>query len=135
GSIYWTTAERYRPILARNGIKLNILPSGGSLDNLKRLTDPAASVDIAFVQGGVASGIDTSDLVSLGSVFYQPLVIFYRSPHPIERLSELQGKRVAVGPEGSGTRFLALALLKANHIEPKGATALLDLSGEAAVNA
>jgi len=31
----------------------------------------------------------------------------------------LNGRRIAIGPEGSGTRFLALALLKANGIEPK----------------
>jgi len=54
--------------------------------------------------------------VSLGSVAYQPLLIFYRSPAPINRLAELAGKRVAVGAPGSGTHALALALLAANGI-------------------
>jgi TRAP-type uncharacterized transport system substrate-binding protein len=62
--------------------------------------------------------VDTRDLVSLGSVFYEPIAIFYRAAKVIDRLSELKGRRVAIGPEGSGTRFLALALLKANGIEP-----------------
>ncbi|MGH8742653.1 MAG: TAXI family TRAP transporter solute-binding subunit, partial [Burkholderiales bacterium] len=74
-------------------------------------------------------------LVSLGSVFYVPLAIFYRSAEPLERLSQLKGRRIAIGPEGSGTRFLALTLLKANGIEPNGPTKLLDLSGEAAAQA
>jgi hypothetical protein len=50
-------------------------------------------------------------------------------------LSELGGKRVAIGPEGSGTRFLALALLKANEIEPGGKAKLLDLAGAQAMEA
>src|SRR5262249_26426236 len=57
---------------------------------------------------------------------------FYRSPAPLQRLSELAGHHVAIGPEGSGTRYLALALLKANEIEPGGATRLSSLEGEAA---
>jgi len=135
GSAYRAVADRYAPILKRNGIQLKILPSEGSLENLRRLTDPASQVDVGLVQGGVATGIDVTSLVSLGSVFYQPLAIVYRSPHPVERLAELQGKRIAIGPEGSGTRFLALALLKANEIQPGGPTGLVDLAGDAAVDA
>ncbi|MDD5250820.1 MAG: TAXI family TRAP transporter solute-binding subunit [Rhodocyclaceae bacterium] len=135
GSTFRNVAEKYRVILARNGIKLDILPSAGSLDNLKRLTDPKSRVDVGFVQGGVATGTDIDDVVSLGSVFYEPLAIFYRSPRPLQRLSQFSGKRVAIGPEGSGTRALALALLKANEIQPHGKTQLLDLAGAAAMEA
>jgi hypothetical protein len=52
GSIFRNTAEKYRSILARNGIRLQILPSKGSLENLQRLNDPSFHVDIGFVQGG-----------------------------------------------------------------------------------
>lgn len=135
GSIYRTTAEKYRKILARNAVKVEILPSEGSLDNLKRLADSNVNVDVGFVQGGLSTLVDTSDLVSLGSVFYEPVAIFYRAAKPIARLSELKGRRLAIGPEGSGTRFLALALLKANGIEPKSRTRLLDLGGKAAAQA
>jgi TRAP-type uncharacterized transport system substrate-binding protein len=62
-----------------------------------------------------------SDVVSLGSVFYQPVTVFYRSRKVLLRLSELRAQRIAIGPDGSGTRFLALALLKANEIEPEWA--------------
>ncbi|MBL6749540.1 MAG: ABC transporter substrate-binding protein [Nevskia sp.] len=135
GSTFHSAAERYQKILARSGVKLMILPSHGSLDNLNRLTDPNGSVDIGFVQAGVTGAGDTGDLVSLGSVFYQPLTVFYRSRKPIHRLSELLGKRIAVGSEGSGTRFLALALLKANGIDGRSPTQLLALEGEAARSA
>jgi TRAP transporter TAXI family solute receptor len=132
GSNYRTIAEKYKQILARNGIELTIEPSKGSLDNLNKLVDPDSDVDIALVQSGVTTDGDTSDLVSLGSMFPQPLTIFYRSSKPITRLSELEGKRIAIGGEGTGTRFLALAMLKANGIEPGGKTPLVDLEGETA---
>jgi hypothetical protein len=70
-------------------------------------------------------------LVSLGSIAYQPLWVFYRSPAPINRLSELGGQRIALGAPGSGTHALALTLLQANGIT--GApTTLLNLDADAA---
>jgi TRAP-type uncharacterized transport system substrate-binding protein len=133
GSNFESIAQRYARILARSGIRLNVLPSQGSLENLQRMTDPKSHVDIALVQSGVTTNPDNDDdLESLGGMFYQPLLIFYRSPKPLQRLSELTSQRIAIGPEGSGTRFLALALLKANGIEPGGLTTLTSLEGEPA---
>ncbi|MGH8455773.1 MAG: TAXI family TRAP transporter solute-binding subunit [Stenotrophobium sp.] len=135
GSTFNSVAGKYRKILARSGIKLVVLTSAGSLDNLNRLTDPRSNVDIALVQGGVTGNGDISGLVSLGSVFYEPLTIFYRSPTPILRLSQFKGKRISIGLEGSGTRFLALALLKANGIQPQNSATLLGMEGDAAMKA
>jgi TRAP transporter TAXI family solute receptor len=136
GSSFQIDAEKYRAILARNGIKLKIVPSAGSLQNLDRMSDPHDHFDVALVQAGITEngrkGHDTSDLVSLGSMFYQPLTVFYRARRPISRLSQLAGKRIAIGKTGSGTRLLALALLDANGIDPNGQTQLLDIEGEAA---
>jgi hypothetical protein len=67
-------------------------------------------------------------------MFHQPVAVFY-SGHRITRLSQLQGRRLAIGAEGSGARVLALGLLKANGIELGGRTVLLDLAGDAAVEA
>ena len=135
GSAFHRAAEKYSKILARSGVKLNILSSEGSLENLKRLGNPSFRVDIGFVQDGVTNGMNTDKLVSLGSVAYEPLLVFYRSATPAEFLSELNGKRLAIGPAGSGTRSLALALLAANGIKPGGATVLLDLDAEDATKA
>ena len=135
GSVFQRTAEKYRKILARNRMNLLILPSEGSLENLKKLNDPAVRVDVGFVQGGVSAGVSVEKLVSLGSVFHEPLVIFYRSAVAMDRISGLDGKRIAIGREGSGTQVLALTLLKVNGIEPGGATRLLDLGGEDAAQA
>ena len=135
GSVFQRTAEKYQKILARNGVKLQILSSEGSVDNLKKLNDPTVRVDVGFVQGGVSAGISVEKLVSLGSVFHEPLAVYYRSAVPMDRFSGLNGKRLAIGREGSGTHALALILLKANGIEPGGATTLMDLGGEDAAQA
>jgi TRAP-type uncharacterized transport system substrate-binding protein len=134
-SVFQINAEKYAKILARNGVNLKILKSEGSLENLKRLADPKFRVDIGFVQGGVSDGQNIEKLASLGSVSYQPLLIFYRSAAPLDLLSQMKGLRLAIGPEGSGTRILALALLKANGIEPGGATTLSDLDADGAEDA
>jgi NMT1-like family len=135
GSVFRMNAEKYRDILARSGVTVKILPSQGALENLKRLADPSFKVDIGFVQGGVAGGLSIDKLDSLGSVSYEPLLVFYKSTRPLELLSQLRGKRIAIGREGSGTRSLALVLLAANGIEPGGPTALADLDAEVAAKA
>lgn len=135
GSMFAVYADRYAKILARQGVTLKLLPSQGSAENLKRLSDRNVAVDVGFVQGGIASLGDANGLVSLGSVFYVPVLVFYRSPQPIRFLSELAGKRIAIGREGSGARVLAEALLKANGIEAGGKSKLVDLEGKAAQEA
>ena len=210
GSSFWNAAIGYRRILARNGIKLIVLPSEGSQQNLERLSNEKSGVDVGFVQSGlvvpsadspaatasppapassarlpsqpasasasaaqapapapampastVALALTASDgataaaasdaassadggapprsvpkgLASLGSVAYVPLAVFYNGRAPHKRLSAFTGKRLAIGPEGSGARALALKLLEANGIEPGGDTTLLPFTGEQAANA
>jgi TRAP-type uncharacterized transport system substrate-binding protein len=129
GSGYRNQAEKYQKILARDGVKLEIVSTRGALDNLEKLANPAVKVDVGFVQGGLAEGRDLPHLVSLGSVYPQPLMVYCRAPEPVEMLSQLKGKRIAVGPEGSGTRVLALKLLKANEMDGPPTT-LLELTGD-----
>jgi len=128
-------AERYKKILAKNGVKLEILKSEGSLENLERLENPSFRVDVGFVQTGVAKGRNIDKLVSLGSISYQPLYIFYRSSKPLELLSQFKGKRIAVGEGGTGTQVLSLELLALNGIVRGGATELLEMDDEDAAKA
>jgi NMT1-like family len=132
GSSYRNQAEKYQKSLARDGVKVEIIETRGALDNLDRLANQAVRVDVGFVQGGLTEGRDLPHLVSLGSVYPQPLMVYCRSAEPIEMLSQLKGKRLAVGPEGSGARVLTLKLLKANEIDGPP-TVLVDLAGDEAV--
>jgi len=138
GSSFESTAQKYAKLLAKSGITLKIVNTQGSVENMTLMTRPSSKVDVALAQAGISASdqdADTSHLVSLGSMFFQPMLIFYRAPKPILKLSDLKGRRIAVGPDGSGTRALALALLKANEIEPGGPTQLLPLEGQDAANA
>lgn len=115
--VYHVFAGRYAAILERSGITLRMLPSAGSADNLERLGRGEA--DVAFVQGGVLPAGETlagSQFRSLGSMYYEPVWVFYRGEKPLTRLHELAGRRIAIGAEGSGVRGLALQLLEANEI-------------------
>ena len=134
GSSFRNTADKYRKIIERSGVKVKILASHGGLDNLQMLANPETRVDVGFVQGGLTDGVNIDALKSLGSLFTQPLIIFYRSARQIDELSQFRGKRLAIGPEGSGTHFLAMKLLKGNGIDGKP-TVLLDLAGEEAAKA
>lgn len=131
GSIFQKNAEKYKKLLAKEGVTLTILPSDGSTDNLKKLADPHVKVDVGFVQGGETEGFNIEKLMSLGSISYQPLLIFYRGESK-RLISDFAGHRLDIGEEGSGTNTLALAILKANGIEPGGNTTLVHTkSGDA----
>ncbi len=143
GSMGFRQATRYAKILERNRVKAHILPSKGSVENLERLNGAAPKADIGIVQTGSTAVSRSSgrretvselnpayeNLITLGSISYQPILIFYRGAK-IENLSALSGKRVAVGPLGSGTRNISLSLLAANGITEDGKTRLLDLDAE-----
>jgi len=132
GSQFEHDAQLYAAILKRSGVKLKILPSLGSLQNIERLNDPRQHVDVGFVQGGIPDGTPIDNLVSLGSVRYQPLMIFYRSKEPYTLLSQFHGKALVIGPEGSGAHLLALKLLALNGIESGSDTPLLDTDSDEA---
>src|SRR3546814_8299316 len=100
GSNFQRVAEQYQKILARSGIDLKIEPSHGSADNLAMMAEH--TVDVALVQAGVTRKDGTDDIVSLGTMFRQPVMIFYRASKPLTLLSQLDGERIAVGHAGSG---------------------------------
>jgi TRAP-type uncharacterized transport system substrate-binding protein len=127
---YGYFARRYKEFLARNGVTLELRPSAGAIQNVEHLTDPSSEVDVAFVQGGTAFAANAPNLVSLGSLYYEPLWVFYRGA-PIKELAGLRGRRIAVGPFESGTRSLAVQLLAVNDtVLPP--TELLPVAGKEA---
>ncbi|HAJ12773.1 MAG TPA: C4-dicarboxylate ABC transporter substrate-binding protein, partial [Comamonadaceae bacterium] len=124
-SAYDEFGKRYQQALARYGIQVELLRTEGSSDNLQWLRNGRA--DLGFVQGGSADlGYDDDDaIVSLGSLFVEPLWLFYREDAArrvapdgvVDSLAQLQGWRVNVGTAGSGVPRLFGTLLDANRIE------------------
>ena len=125
---YQAYGERFRDELARSGITLELRPTAGSVENLALLA--AGEVDVAFVQGGTepqgsaarAGDPGVPGYAGIASLYYEPLWIFHRADVDLARLTGLAGRRVEIGPEGSGTRAVALALLAANGIDAGTAT-------------
>ena len=131
---YYGFAKQYGEILARDDITLEVRPTSGSVENYNLLKDDESDVYIGFVQGGIGNADEAPDLLSLGSMYYEPVWVFYHADAPLDRLAQFKGRRIAIGPEGSGTRALALKLLHANGIAtPRGP--LAELTGEPAVKA
>ena len=131
---YYFFAGQYADILASYGIKLDVRTTSGSVENFHLLAADDPDVDIAFIQGGITNNEENMDLESLGAMYYEPVWVFYRGGATIDRMSQLKGKRFAIGPEGSGTRKLAKDLLHANGVpEPKMNGN--ELTGEAAAKA
>ncbi len=138
---YHAYAKRYAEWLAAKGITVEIKPSAGSQENLERLRK--GETDIAFLQGGSlpdrqsgAGGEDGENpdegLLSLGSVTYEPVWVFYRGNTLMDKLYQLSKVRIAVGEQGSGIHGLAMRLLEANEIAPDSEN-LVSLDGLAAV--
>lgn len=122
GGAYESYAAQYRDRLAVEGVTLELRSSAGSVENLKRLMDEGSGVTIGFVQGGIAKAGDDEDLMSLAGLYYEPLWVFYRGNAVLDHVSSLRGRRIAIGPEGSGTRPLALQVLALAGVDARNTT-------------
>jgi TRAP transporter TAXI family solute receptor len=123
GGGYYEIGRQYQELLARSGVELRLVPTAGSLENLALLRDPKSGVDIALVQGG-SIGKAAGELESLGTLFYEPLWIFHRGGMEGATLAALRGRKVSIGPVGSGSHALLLRLLKLNEMDQEVAELL-----------
>jgi TRAP transporter TAXI family solute receptor len=128
---YFAFGKKYSELFAKENISLKVKTTAGSAENLKLLLLEKDGVDIAFVQGGMSVLANTEKLVSLGSLYYEPLWIFHKKDLSLNRLSDLKGLRVAVGEQGSGTKVLTMLLLGLNGITAKN-TQLLSYDSQQA---
>ena len=131
---YHAFAQRYKAHLAQYGVTLELRPSAGSVENFERLKARKDGVSLALVQGGIANAENAPELVTLGSMFYEPSWIFYRSDKDIDLGTQLRGKRIAIGAPGSGTRAFGLRLMRDTGLEGPP-TVLSELGGMAAAKA
>jgi TRAP transporter TAXI family solute receptor len=116
GGGYYEIGRRYQELLARSGVELRLVPTAGSVENLALLRDPKSGVDMALVQAG-SIGNSAGELESLGTLFYEPLWIFHRGGLEGATLAALRGRKVSIGPVGSGSHALLLRLLKLNEMD------------------
>ena len=132
--LYHQHALRYRELLARNGIEVELKRSSGAGENIELLLDPASGVDVAFVQGGLKQPPRTDGLVMLISLFYEPLWIFHRVSDAPTEIREFKGRRISNGGPGTGTHASTEPLLLANGLDV-GSTPRVPLNGPEALAA
>jgi TRAP transporter TAXI family solute receptor len=122
--IYRGFADRYAPILKRDGIKLDIRSSSGSVENYERLKNSDSEYEVGFIQSGTTSPKETDHLQTIAAVSYEPIWVFYRGDTTVDRLAQLRGKRVGIGVAGSGLRNVSQVLLAYSGITGSNTTLL-----------
>jgi TRAP-type uncharacterized transport system substrate-binding protein len=116
GGAYHEFGLRYRDVLAKSGIRLRLVNTTGSLENLELLRDRRSGVQIAFIQGGATTAQESPNIESLGAVSFEPLWLFHRTGIG-EGIDRFRGRRISIGPEGSGGRALAIEILKRTKVD------------------
>ncbi len=131
-SAYATFGKRYAAEFKRYGIEIILKPTEGSAHNLRLLSEGKEQLDLGFVRGGSSEALRAVDeesaaapLVSLGSLFFEPLWVFYRAESAkrlnpeatLTQLSELRGWKVDIGTSGSGVPNAMAKLLNVSGVE------------------
>ena len=129
GSFNAKAAKRYRELLARDGIDLKLVPSAGAVESVARLQDPKSGVSIAIIPSGITDEQKSPELVSLGTLFYEPLWAFSRG-QVLRGYQNLSGLRISIGPEGSGSHALSSEFLAKVGIINQETATLLSFSAE-----
>jgi len=123
GSYFYKTAEIYKTYLAKHGVGLEIIQTKGAADSLALLNDN--KVDLAFAHGGLTTKKESPDLVSLGSISYEPLWVFQRKNTKIlTDISQLKGMKVATGEKGTGVEVIASKIFNAEGVNEGNTTIL-----------
>ena len=127
---YYQTALKYKEILEKQKVKVNILTSNGSMENIQLLNDKKA--DIAFIQNGIDELKEQTHIKAIASIYYEPLWIFYKNDtYKMDYLIQLISKKISIGKEKSGTEDLALKILNDNGINKKNSQLLYNSTQEA----
>jgi hypothetical protein len=123
-SAYEEFGKKYAAALKKHHVRTITQRSLGSQDNLQRLLNPESGVDIAFVQSGSTEEAEAErkGLISLGSLFTEPIWLFYRDNHEVAQLNQLKGMQINLGPEGTGVPRLFKQLLSVNNVDPEDLT-------------
>jgi len=125
---------QYREIFARSNIEFEVRQTAGTGENLKLLQDPKSGVQIGLMVSGVSDGKRAPGLLSLGAIYNTPFWLFYSSKASFDQLSQLEGKRIAAGPVGSGSRSAAEQILGKAGVNSEN-SAFLPFTGSVAVEA
>jgi uncharacterized protein len=139
--LYYRFGQALAKELAKEKIDVRVLATAGSLENLQKLSDPKAGIQLALVQGGVGTISDWPEIRGLASVFNENAWVFFRNAAFVKKpttLAALEGKTISIGLQGSGTRYLAEQLFALSQLKLSGESAttkVLDLDARQSLQA
>ena len=113
GTGYDVLARQYAPILARDGVDLEVRNYASAIEHFDVLRDAASPVQAALTTFGFTQASDAATLYSLGGISDTAIFLFYRNAEPITRFAQLHGKRLSIGTPKTALRTLMLDVLKA----------------------
>ena len=133
GEHYHILGTRYQGILSGTDIKVDLRLTDGAKENLRLLNDANSGVQIGFMQGGISNSRLAPDLISLGRLDHQIFWLFYPTGETITDLTQLRGKRIGLGAEGSGDRTVCEKILAVAGITYDNST-LVTVPSEHVIN-
>ena len=133
GEHYHILGTRYQGILSGTDIKVDLRLTDGAKENLRLLNDANSGIQIGFMQGGISNSRLAPDLISLGRLDHQIFWLFYPTGETITDLTQLKGKRIGLGAEGSGDRTVCEKILAVAGITYDNST-LVTVPSEHVIN-
>lgn len=135
GTYLYETAQKYAKEFEKAGVKVNVIETNGTLENIALVNHDTKHIEFGFIEGGAANVVDYLNLESLGSIVYAPVWVFYQSKlGKIQDINDLKGKRIAIGFPAQGIHANATKILKAVGITPKNSK-FFDLGRQDALKA
>lgn len=136
GSSYKSIGENFQATFKGKGIALQLVPTSGLGEGLQGLDSKDSKVSASFLTAGTESLAKHPDLVSLGSIQYAPIWIFYRgetiqTTDPFEYFST---KKIAIGPSGNITNKIFRNLYRLNQKEEPLTSHIAELPFEQAAD-
>jgi len=135
GTFLYETAQKYAQEFEKAGVKVNVIETNGTLENIALVNHDTKNIEFGFIEGGAANSANYPNLESLGSIVYAPIWVFYQSKlGKIQDINDLKGKRIAIGFPTQGIHANATQILKAVGITAQNSQ-FLDLGRQDALKA
>lgn len=123
--VYHEYGERLRAELAKDmpDLKVELRPSAGSQENVRRVATGEADLTIAAADAvetyALEDGPGADRLRGVARLYDDYVQLVVPPDSDIESVADLRGKRVAIGLPHSGVRLIATQVLEAAGIDPE----------------
>lgn len=135
GSTFEMLGKKFVPYFEKEGIKLHLVTTHGSVESLAELNDKNNPISATLMTAGVAEDGSFPQLRSLGSIEYVPLWLFYRGTQytgskPFAYFSD---KKVSIGPVESASELTLNKILSLSGLSIDNRPNILRIGNKEAI--